>query len=53
MDHVVEEKEFINDLLNNGYKAKWVEKSPRRIYTPDPSVYNYRPVVFEEDLPPT
>jgi hypothetical protein len=49
MDHVVEEKEYINDLLNRGYQPTWDEKSGKRIYIPDPSIYNYRKVVFDED----
>ena len=49
MDHVVEEKEYINDLLNRGYQPTWNEKSPKRAYVPDPSVYNYRKVVFGDD----
>jgi len=49
MDHVVEEKEYINDLLNRGYQPTWDEKSGKRIYVPDPSVYNYRKVVFGDD----
>ena len=49
LDHVVEEKEYINDLLNRGYQPTWDEKSGKRIYVPDPSVYNYRKVVFGDD----
>ena len=49
LDHVVEEKEYINDLLNRGYTPTWNEKSGKVIYTPDPNIYNYRPVVFTNE----
>ena len=49
LDHVVEEKEYINDLLNRGYQPTWDEKSPKKSYVPDPNIYNYRKVVFGDD----